>query len=97
MWWIAIRLHDGFTNVLQYPGGNYQGIDRNIFGLMGIGSVQVELRGRDWPEEQRNVDPDCVCCYVLRMGVGCGRELEDIEPNRADSISQRGGSIDGSE
>lgn len=96
MWWMAIRLHDGFTNVLQYPGGNYQGIDRNIFGLMGIQRAGGAA-GRDWPEEQRNVDPDRVCCHVLRIGVVAEGNLSDIEPNRADSISQRGSSIDGSE
>jgi hypothetical protein len=35
----------GYANVSLYPGGNEPGISRNAYGLLGSGSVLLELRG----------------------------------------------------
>jgi hypothetical protein len=35
----------GYANVSRYPGGTEPGISRNAYGLLGSGSVLLELRG----------------------------------------------------
>jgi hypothetical protein len=35
----------GYTNISRYPGGTEPGISRNAYGLLGSGSVLLELRG----------------------------------------------------
>lgn len=35
----------GYTNLSRYPGGAEPGISRNAYGLLGSGSVLLELRG----------------------------------------------------
>lgn len=35
----------GYANISRYPGGNEPGISRNAYGLLGSGSVLLELRG----------------------------------------------------
>jgi predicted deacylase len=36
----------GYANVTRFPGGTWPGIARNAYGLLGAGSVLVEIRGR---------------------------------------------------
>jgi predicted deacylase len=35
----------GYANITRYPGGSWPGIARNAYGLLGAGSVLVEIRG----------------------------------------------------
>jgi len=35
----------GYANISRYPGGTEPGISRNAYGLLGAGSVLLELRG----------------------------------------------------
>src|SRR5690606_7370126 len=51
----AIEDSYGDANVSLYPGGDYQGISRNAYGLKGSGSVLVELSATGPDREQDQI------------------------------------------
>ncbi|MFK4086521.1 M14 family zinc carboxypeptidase [Kribbella sp. NPDC020789] len=80
-------------NVSQYPGGDYQGIARNGYGLLGSGSVLVELSaipGRD----QRQIS-DALASMLAIVRSAADGSLTTIDPATADTIPPRGPALPG--
>jgi Zinc carboxypeptidase len=74
-------------NVSQYPGGDYQGIARNAYGLLGSASVLLELSAID--DEQSQIR----AAYAAMLAVvqsAADRSLWRVDPARADAIPPRG-------
>jgi hypothetical protein len=77
------------ADVTRYPGGDYEGIARNAYGILGSSSLLVELS--DLPAEQ--VESQIRTAYVSMIttaqGVADG-SLRRTDPARADEIPARG-------
>ena len=94
---LAVRNYDAMTliaraNVTRYPGGDYEGIARNAYGILGSASLLVELS--DLPEEQ--TDFQITTAYVSMLATVQGaadRTLWRVDPDRADEIPARGPSL----
>jgi hypothetical protein len=74
-------------NVSQYPGGDYEGIARNAYGLRGSASVLLELSAID--DEQSQIR----AAYAAMLAVvqaGADGSLRHVDPARADAIPPRG-------
>jgi hypothetical protein len=74
-------------NVSQYPGGDYEGIARNAYGLLGSASVLLELSAID--DEQSQIR----AAYLVMLTVGqtaADGSLKRVDPARADAIPPRG-------
>jgi hypothetical protein len=77
-------------NVSQYPGGDYEGIARNAYGLLGSASVLLELSAID--DEQSQIR----AAYLVMLSVAqtaADGSLERIDPARADAIPLRGAPV----
>lgn len=82
--------HYGFAEVSQYPGGTFEGIFRNAYGLRGSGSVLVELRGGIG---QKSSGMLMRTAYVGMFGVleaAAEGSLFEVDPAAADAIPLRG-------
>ncbi|GAA1551764.1 hypothetical protein GCM10009678_38340 [Actinomadura kijaniata] len=95
---VAVRMNQAFTRagavVSQYPGGSYQGIARNAYGLRGSASLLVELSDLP-PERQRfQVRTAHLSMVDLAFAAGTGA-LDRIDPARADAIPPRGPELPG--
>ncbi|WP_241483078.1 M14 family zinc carboxypeptidase [Nocardiopsis halophila] len=80
--------YDG-ANVSRYPGGNYQGIARNAYGLLGSGSVLVELSATGPDMEQAQIVSAYDSMYALAEGAADG-SLFATDPADADDLPERG-------
>ncbi|PTX61825.1 zinc carboxypeptidase [Melghirimyces profundicolus] len=89
--------HYGFANVSQYPGGNYQAIARNAYGLLGSGSVLVELRGGIGQKSSGMLIRTAYASMFSVLESVAEETLKEVDPSRADAIPERGEYIDGSE
>jgi hypothetical protein len=95
---VGVRVYEAFTRagavVSQYPGGSYQGIARNAYGLRGSASLLVELS--DLPPERENfqIRTAYVSMVDLAWAAASGA-LEGIDPSRADAIPPRGPELPG--
>ncbi|WP_020667082.1 M14 family zinc carboxypeptidase [Amycolatopsis nigrescens] len=76
-------------NVSQYPGGNYQGIARNGYGLLGSGSVLVELSDVDPGQEPAQIRGAQASMLAIAETAADG-SLREIDPALADQIPPRG-------
>ncbi|MFI0352741.1 M14 family zinc carboxypeptidase [Actinomadura sp. 9N407] len=90
---VGVRVHDAFTKagavVSQYPGGTYEGIARNAYGLRGAASVLVELS--DLPPERQNFQIRTAYFSMVDLArAAAAGKLEGIAPGRADQIPLRG-------
>jgi hypothetical protein len=77
-------------NVSQYPGGDYEGIARNAYGLRGATSVLLELSEID--DQQSQIRG----AYLVMLAVAqtsADGSLNRIDPARADAIPPRGDPI----
>jgi hypothetical protein len=91
---VAVRNVDAMTflagaNVTRYPGGDYEGIARNGYGILGSASLLVELS--NLPEDQ--VDFQIRSAFVSMIATAQGAadgSLWRIDPARADTIPARG-------
>ena len=91
---LAVRNHDAMTllaraNVSRYPGGDYEGIARNAYGILGSASLLVELS--DLPEDR--TEAQIKAAYVSMLATVQGAAdgtLWRIDPDRADDIPARG-------
>jgi hypothetical protein len=91
---LAVRNYQAMTylagaNVTKYPGGDYEGIARNAYGILGSASLLVELS--DLPEEQ--VEFQIRTAFVSMIATAQGAadgSLWRIDPARADAIPERG-------
>jgi hypothetical protein len=82
------------ANVSRYPGGDYEGIARNAYGILGSSSLLVELS--DLPAGQ--VELQIRSAYASMMATAQGAadgSLWRADPARADSIPERGPALPG--
>ncbi|MCY1145496.1 M14 family zinc carboxypeptidase [Actinoplanes sp. Pm04-4] len=95
---LAVRNYDATTaagaNVSRYPGGDYEGIARNAYGILGSASLLVELS--DLPEDQVELQIRTAFTSMLATAQGAADgSLWRANPDRADSIPERGPSLPG--
>jgi hypothetical protein len=95
---LAVRNYDATTavgaNVSRYPGGDYEGIARNAYGILGSASLLVELS--DLPEDQVELQIRTAFTSMLATAQGAADgSLWRANPARADSIPERGPSLPG--
>jgi hypothetical protein len=81
----AVTLVGG--NVSQYPGGDYEGIARNAYGLLGSASVLLELSAID--DEQAQIRAAYAAMLAVVQSAADGSLLR-VNPARADAIPPRG-------
>jgi hypothetical protein len=74
-------------NVSQYPGGDYEGIARNAYGLRGSASVLLELSAID--DEQSQIRAAYLVMLAVAQTAADG-SVRRIDPARADAIPLRG-------
>ncbi|MET0414722.1 MAG: hypothetical protein ABW022_01705, partial [Actinoplanes sp.] len=82
------------ANVTRYPGGDYEGIARNAYGILGSSSLLVELS--DLPADQ--IELQIRTAYTSMMATAKGAadgSLWRADPARADDIPERGPSLPG--
>ncbi|MFF5262681.1 M14 family zinc carboxypeptidase [Actinomadura viridis] len=95
---VGVRVHDAFTGagavVSQYPGGSYEGIARNAYGLRGSASLLVELSALPKERENFQIRSAAVSMVDLARAAASGA-LAGIDPARADAIPARGPSLPG--
>ncbi|MFC4853739.1 M14 family zinc carboxypeptidase [Actinophytocola glycyrrhizae] len=77
-------------NVSQYPGGDYQGIARNAYGLRGSASVLLELSAID--DEQSQIRAAYLVMLTVSQTAADG-SLKRVDPARADAIPPRGAPV----
>jgi hypothetical protein len=77
-------------NVSQYPGGDYEGIARNAYGLRGSASVLLELSAID--DEQSQIRAAYLVMLAIAQTEADG-SVHRIDPARADAIPLRGDPI----
>jgi hypothetical protein len=94
---VAVRNYHAMTllaraNVTRYPGGDYEGIARNAYGILGSASLLVELS--DLPEDrtESQINAAFVSMIATVQGAADG-SLWRIDPDRADDIPARGPSL----
>lgn len=75
-------------NVSQYPGGDYEGMARNAYGLLGSGSVLVEL-SRIPEREQAQIQDALASMLAIAQSAADG-SVRKINPAKADAIPPRG-------
>lgn len=74
--------------VSQYPGGDYEGIARNAYGLLGSASMLMELS--DLPEERTEFQIASAYAAMLAIAAAAGDgSLNRVDPARADAIPLR--------
>lgn len=93
---VGVRVYDAFTNsgavVSQYPGGTYEGIARNAYGLLGSASLLIELS--NLPKEQQNFQIRTAYATMVDLAwAAASGALGGIDPARADTIPLRGPSL----
>jgi hypothetical protein len=96
---LAVGNYDAMTrlaraNVTRYPGGDYEGIARNAYGILGSASLLVELS--DLPAEQ--VEFQIRTAFVSMIATAQGAadgSLRRADPARADAIPERGPALPG--
>jgi hypothetical protein len=90
---VAVRVHAAFTGagavVSQYPGGEFEGIARNAYGLRGSASLLVELSSLPPEREHFQIRTAYISMIELAEAAGFGR-LDAIDPADADEIPLRG-------
>jgi hypothetical protein len=79
-------------NVSQYPGGDYEGIARNAYGLLGSASVLLELSAID--DEQSQIRAAYAAMLAVVQSAADG-SLRRVDPARADAIPLRGEPLSG--
>lgn len=77
-------------NVSQYPGGDYEGIARNAYGLRGSASVLLELSAID--DEQAQIRGAFAAMLAVPQAAADG-SLRRVDPAGADAIPPRGDPI----
>jgi hypothetical protein len=77
-------------NVSQYPGGDYEGIARNAYGLLGSASVLLELSAIDDEQSQIRAAYAAMVAVVQTAADG---SLDRVDPALADAIPPRGAPV----
>ncbi len=94
---LAVRNYDAMTylagaNVTLYPGGDYEGIARNAYGILGSASLLVELSNLPEERVEFQIRTAFVSMLATAQGAADGT-LWRVNPDRADAIPERGPSI----
>lgn len=76
-------------NVSLYPGGDYEGIARNAYGLRGSASVLLELSAMGPDFEQKQIRSAYVAMLAVAQTAADG-SLRRIDPAQAETIPPRG-------
>ncbi|MGP4014572.1 M14 family zinc carboxypeptidase [Saccharopolyspora sp. 5N708] len=80
---------DGGAIVSQYPGDDYEGIARNGYGLLGSGSVLIELSDMGTEHEQAQINSALRSMLAIATSAADG-SLNTVDPAEADKIPPRG-------
>jgi hypothetical protein len=93
---VGVRVYGAFTDagavVSQYPGGTFQGIARNAYGLLGSASLLVELS--NLPPERQNFQIRTAYITMVDLAhAAASGALADADPAEADKIPPRGPSL----
>jgi hypothetical protein len=80
----------GFATVTLYPGGTYQGICRNAYGVAGAGSILVELKGGIGQKQSGMIIKHAYEQMMSILKATADGSLYDVDPDRADEIPPRG-------
>lgn len=86
--------HYGFGVVSQYPGTLPNGIARNGYGLLGSGSVLVEMRGGIGQKSSGQLMRLAYTVMAALLEAAAEGTVSTMDPARADQIPLRGESID---
>jgi hypothetical protein len=91
---LAVRNYDAMTylagaNVTRYPGGDYEGIARNAYGILGSASMLVELSDLPADQVEFQIHTAFVSMIATAQGAADG-SLWLVDPTRADRIPARG-------
>ncbi len=92
---MCVQIYDhmqqfGFATVTLYPGGTFAGIARNAYGLMGAGSILVELKGGIGQKQSGMIIKHAYEQMWTLLESTADRSLETIDPARSDEIPPRG-------
>jgi hypothetical protein len=79
-------------NVSQYPGGDYEGIARNAYGLRGSASVLLELSAMGPEFDQKQIRSAYAAMLAVAQTAADG-SLRHVDPARADAIPPRGDAV----
>ena len=95
---LAVRNDDAMTflagaNVTRYPGGDYEGIARNAYGILGSASLLVELSDLPAQQVEFQIRTAFVSMLATAQGAADG-SLWRIDPARADAIPPRGPALE---
>ncbi|HEX6077143.1 MAG TPA: M14 family zinc carboxypeptidase [Micromonosporaceae bacterium] len=82
--------HYGYAEVSQYPGTLPRGIARNAYGLLGAGSVLVELRGGIGQKSSGMLVRTAYVIMASLLEAVAEGTLYEADPTRADLIPLRG-------
>ncbi|EME52065.1 peptidase M14 carboxypeptidase A [Amycolatopsis decaplanina DSM 44594] len=86
-------IDDNGGYVSQYPGGDYQGIARNGYGLRGSGSVLIELSLI--PEREQQQIQDALASMLAIARSAADGSVRKVDPAKADAIPPRGPALPG--
>lgn len=94
---LAVRNYDAMrliarANVTRYPGGDYEGIARNAYGILGSASLLVELSNLPAERVEFQINSAFVSMLATVQGAADGT-LWRADPARADTIPARGPAI----
>jgi hypothetical protein len=76
----------GYATVNQYPGGSYEGIARNAYGLAGAGSVLVEIKGGIGQKSVGMLVKHTAEQMMSILEATADGSLFDADPGRADEL-----------
>jgi hypothetical protein len=82
------------AGVSQYPGGDYEGIARNAYGILGSASMLLELSNLGPDREEFQITTAYVSMLTTLAAAADG-SLARVDPARADLIPPRGPAIPG--
>ena len=91
---LAVHNYDAMTrvagaNVTRYPGGDYEGIARNAYGILGSASLLIELSELPADQVEFQIRSALVSMLATVLGAADG-SLWRADPARADTIPARG-------
>jgi hypothetical protein len=84
------------AGVSQYPGGDYEGIARNAYGILGSASMLLELSSLGPDQEEFQITTAYVSMLAILTAAADG-SLSRIDPARADLIPLRGPAVPGAQ
>ncbi|MFI5491335.1 M14 family zinc carboxypeptidase [Actinoplanes sp. NPDC051859] len=91
---LAVRNYDVLTeragaNVTKYPGGDYEGIARNAYGILGSASLLVELSNLPADQVDFQIRTAFTSMIATAQGAADG-SLWRADPDRTAEIPERG-------